>query len=1002
MCAVTQSLDNRLQVVGKIAVIVVEVTDELSPGFRQRGVPGRSLTARPAKFDTANPPLRIASFQQGLDALATVVDDDQFPRAETLRDDRIDRAPQQVQPVAGGHDDTDDGFFRGSRNLRTACVRCGFARQFAIERNQVARTRRGHFSPLRWPVALAGCYGFPDALASMPMFDTVGRSQVQPQHLRNMQEGLLAHQTQPEIIIPRHFHVGVEIAVALVQRLAPHGVRPDITHGKQKARIEIRPTQAGIHRCVGKIGVLLPGNGRIGVDQRDIGPGLEFTNHAFEGVGAVPVIGVGIGKVLAARHSRGAVPGGIDRLSPVGADIANIRVALLKLLDDGTFSLRRSAVYHDDLQALRQGLGHEVFQAAANILLAVVGRNDGCDQVIRFFFPWPAAQLRVIGETTRARGSNGHAHLEYGNRGNRHIAGLGKARNLRVQNLFRFLAVQLQCTRGFLVTVLSEATRANAQCVQGRMAEKARPQLQVPRHFHPGSQPPAGLVPQAAPPEAAFLLDIAGRIVLLVQVVLLTEYRSGIAHPSDMPVLVHNVRRAHHPFDVGPLDEHTGDDIQAVGMELVVRVDPGHDFPGAAPEALVDRGILPVVGVAPPPGNIIRVPFDDLDRAVVAATIDNDQFQVGVALVDDGTQGYLQEAPLVIGRNDHADTRSAVRIFPPGKIDITDRFVPVVVDHRRGTVMLTGLIARFRWRLDSRTQFTDHLVIRVPRQVAPPDSQRLRRLVDGGQNLHAIDHHIAIERIDFERFEQVADGLIHVSALPVEHHQVVARVDIAAVLFACLPEQTLRPLQVAIGKRLFALRIQRSRIHRRRRSDGKSIDPTRLQRITQFGKHPHSHAFRVTTGVVHQAEAFQCRHPLVPVIVDRRLVAMHAQGITEIPFRRRNIAVIQHRPVGRKAQIVANSLDFGPTVSDQIFITCHMNPVAKLTNGPRQQARPLQKIAAVLALLEARGIAAEPGIQHGSQYREGVAQKHDELRPGEGADQLRKYAKIARCLVQEA
>ncbi len=103
--------------------------------------------------------------------------------------------------------------------------------------------------------------------------------------------------------------------------------------------------------------------------------------------------------------------------------------------------------------------------------------------------------------------------------------------------------------------------------------------------------------------------------------------------------------------------EYFADHPQAVRYKHIVTVQPGHDGTCGDAEALVDSGVLAVVGlthcIAQPPSVFV----DDLPTVVCAAAVDDDALEVWIALQQHRTNGGLEEITLVVRRSYDGDAR---------------------------------------------------------------------------------------------------------------------------------------------------------------------------------------------------------------------------------------------------------------------------------------------------------------------------------------------------------
>jgi hypothetical protein len=98
--------------------------------------------------------------------------------------------------------------------------------------------------------------------------------------------------------------------------------------------------------------------------------------------------------------------------------------------------------------------------------------------------------------------------------------------------------------------------------------------------------------------------------------------------------------------------------VEGAGQVVVVAVDVGDELAGGSSQTLVEGVGLPTVGLGDPPGEAIAIALDDLRRTVGRAPVDDDVLQIGVALVEDGVQGSLDERSLVERGRDYAKARA--------------------------------------------------------------------------------------------------------------------------------------------------------------------------------------------------------------------------------------------------------------------------------------------------------------------------------------------------------
>ena len=65
-------------------------------------------------------------------------------------------------------------------------------------------------------------------------------------------------------------------------------------------------------------------------------------------------------------------------------------------------------------------------------------------------------------------------------------------------------------------------------------------------------------------------------------------------------------------------------------------------------KAFVDGVGVAFVGLADPVMQAIGIALDDVDRLIRAATVDNDIFQIVVALIQDRPEGFFEKLTLIV------------------------------------------------------------------------------------------------------------------------------------------------------------------------------------------------------------------------------------------------------------------------------------------------------------------------------------------------------------------
>jgi hypothetical protein len=145
-------------------------------------------------------------------------------------------------------------------------------------------------------------------------------------------------------------------------------------------------------------------------------------------------------------------------------------------------------------------------------------------------------------------------------------------------------------------------------------------------------------LPKGASPERGFLLDVA---VGAFEETLAGPARHG-AHFNGHALFAEQDWAAGEPFDLRKIAKDAADDGKAAHLVLVGGRDPAHDFAGGAGEAFVEGVVHAVVRLADPAGDLRRVFADDVQGAVGGAAVDDEVFEVGVILREDGLDGLLE------------------------------------------------------------------------------------------------------------------------------------------------------------------------------------------------------------------------------------------------------------------------------------------------------------------------------------------------------------------------
>lgn len=120
------------------------------------------------------------------------------------------------------------------------------------------------------------------------------------------------------------------------------------------------------------------------------------------------------------------------------------------------------------------------------------------------------------------------------------------------------------------------------------------------------------------------------------------------------PVRINHAAAAGQPVCVGVGGEEPPHAEKGARLQQVIGVQITDDLPAGAAQALVDGIGLAAVGLAGI-GEAPLVFFQDLQGGITGAAIDHQVLEVGIALIQDGSNGGLDKIPLVERRGDDGD-----------------------------------------------------------------------------------------------------------------------------------------------------------------------------------------------------------------------------------------------------------------------------------------------------------------------------------------------------------
>ena len=194
--------------------------------------------------------------------------------------------------------------------------------------------------------------------------------------------------------------------------------------------------------------------------------------------------------------------------------------------------------------------------------------------------------------------------------------------------------------------------------VKPRVAEEPRPQLEVAGQPIPFVDLSPRALPQRAPPEGGLLLDVA---------VLTGQEPQPVPAPRGIggyrgAIRGEVARLGRQPLHVLERAEDLGQQPQRAPVQHVVRVEPAHDLARGPCEAFVEGVRVAAVGLARPGREPGLVPADHIDGPVLATAVHDHVLEVGVALLQHGTDRLVDGGRVVQAGRDQADARRAAHV----------------------------------------------------------------------------------------------------------------------------------------------------------------------------------------------------------------------------------------------------------------------------------------------------------------------------------------------------
>ena len=170
----------------------------------------------------------------------------------------------------------------------------------------------------------------------------------------------------------------------------------------------------------------------------------------------------------------------------------------------------------------------------------------------------------------------------------------------------------------------------------------------------------AGLVPESSPPEYAFLGNPASAPVGMPAEIASGEEQplpeSLHLGPLDHPAVgVASEAGAGEPIDFGTIPKDFSDGPQGAGEIEIVGIEPGHDLAVGAGQAVMEHGAESAIGLGDDLAEMGTVFFENGWAAIGAGVLHDDVLEVGVALAENGEEGFFEVGLLVVAGGDDGD-----------------------------------------------------------------------------------------------------------------------------------------------------------------------------------------------------------------------------------------------------------------------------------------------------------------------------------------------------------
>ena len=208
----------------------------------------------------------------------------------------------------------------------------------------------------------------------------------------------------------------------------------------------------------------------------------------------------------------------------------------------------------------------------------------------------------------------------------------------------------------------SESTMQIRTNVQLFCPEEFHPQKKISGEFEPVVLEPVDSFPKFPSPECTFLLQRTEVHQLVVPVealpVQILKLRNKLrkTDSENSPGLVRKTVKALHPFAVRRRCECRSDTCQTSRQQHVIGIDPTQDVSRTVIKTFLDCIVHSSIRLRTPVVQLVCVPANDVDTVIRRSSINDDVFQIRIALAKDRTNRLFQILTRVVTRSDNADS----------------------------------------------------------------------------------------------------------------------------------------------------------------------------------------------------------------------------------------------------------------------------------------------------------------------------------------------------------